>query len=967
MAMPPYTPPAMHAPTLRAVADGRWDAAATWGGRVPAAGDIVLVPRDRTVELAGATAALGGLWVDGTLSFADADIALTTRYAMVTGRLLAGSEQRPYARRAVITLTGSDTTHDVLGMGTKAIGVLPGGLLKLHGEHRLAWTQLAESAAAGATSLLLKDDAGSWRVGDRVVLATGGFDPRDSEVLTVTSVAGNRIGISPALRNARAALVQTIEGRTLDQRPSIGLLSRNITIRGDDASDAIAFGGHVMVMAGGQAQVSGIELTKMGQRGNAGRYPFHWHVVGDAPGQYLAGSSVHGSFQRAVVVHSTHNATVDGVVAYNIPNHAFVWAEDGDERNTTMTRNLGILVRSPAPEHFGFRINNPFFGNSAQGEQRSAVFWGRSFAGHVIRGNVSAGSLDGFGFFFDLFTPRPASVGSGADEGGGLVFDGNVAHATFKTLATGNQINYPEATTGHGLMITTGASGRHQHVFRNFTAYHNVSGVWLEDRAMRLADSVVADNGTGVLVLRGVIDNLLAVGDSAHPVTVPNMPASVTFGFGSAIQVAGSNHGGKRAPVILSATLVNQRGAGLIWDLDNMSPQSFVGSIRYVNTPQRAVVLTPHRFEFFPDSPIFGVNDATGAMAGDGRPVRVMMRDSPLADSRCTPHLDAQMWTCPPEASLLLSAPQSLTLVEDSGLTTYLRDFDYGDRSMPAQDAVSWVGHGRRYEVLGGARARQDFTLAEAQGKQIDLVLAAAGPASRVMQGGQPVPAAASLAALGASTTSAHAYDAASRRLVVRLVGGAGTQAVSIEAPLVASSGVGRAPVALPAGATAGIQFSVTAQTAAPALRHTPPVGATRSGRLAASTIDGATIGTLMSSVVAGDTTVLRGYVFAPADGLYRLGLFGSGGGTSLWVGDSFVHGDPSAFINSNWLRNGQLAGEFGVFQPNGVVALRAGWHPIAVVHAKRPDNRDSNALHLRWIPPGGGNSWQPLELRSAP
>ncbi len=74
--MPAYTPPAMHAPTLRAVADGRWDSAATWGGRLPAAGelpaagDIVFVPRDRTVELAGATAPLGGLWIDGTLAHA---------------------------------------------------------------------------------------------------------------------------------------------------------------------------------------------------------------------------------------------------------------------------------------------------------------------------------------------------------------------------------------------------------------------------------------------------------------------------------------------------------------------------------------------------------------------------------------------------------------------------------------------------------------------------------------------------------------------------------------------------------------------------------------------------------------------------------------------------------------------------------------------------------------------------------
>jgi hypothetical protein len=418
--------------------------------------------------------------------------------------------------------------------------------------------------------------------------------------------------------------------------------------------------------------------------------------------------------------------------------------------------------------------------------------------------------------------------------------------------------------------------------------------------------------------------------------------------------------------VINSATIVNQRGAGIIWDLDNVAPAAFLRDVRFVNTPQRLVVLTPHRFEFFPDAPIFGVTDAGGVLAGDGRAVRLMMRDSPLADARCTAYVDAQAWTCPPELSLLLAAPQSLTLVEDSGLTTYLRGFDFGDESMPAQGAVSWVGHGRRYEVVGGARARQEFTLSEAQGKQIDLVLAASGPASRVMQGGQPVAAVASLAALRSATASAHVFDSASGRLHLRLVGGPGAQPVTIEAPLIASTGVGRAAVALPAGASTGINFTITAQSAAAALRYAPPAAVTRSGRIASGSID-VGVNPVLSTAVAGDTTVLRGYVFAPTDGMYRFGLFGSGGGTALWVGDSFVHGEPWAFINSNWLRNGQLLGELGVFQPNGVVALRAGWHPVAAVHAKRPDNRDGNGLILRWIPPGGGNSWQPVELRSAP
>lgn len=950
-------------PTIQAVADGRWDNPSTWGGRVPAANDLVFVARDRTVELAGATASLAGMWVDGTVRFADADIALTSQYVLLTGRLQAGTPDRPYARSATITLTGTDTTQNIASMGTKFIGVAQGGMLSLHGERRLAWTQMTESAPAGSVSIALKDDASTWRAGDRIVLATASADPRHSEVVTVTQVAGNRVTFTPPLRHARPALVQTIEGKALDQRPSVGLLSRNIVIRGAEDSEAAGFGGHIMVMAGGAVQISGVEMTKMGQRGRFGRYPMHWHLAGDASHQYVSGSSVHDTFQRALVVHSTHNATIDGNVAYNIPNHAFVWAEDGDERGTRMTRNLGMLIRSPSEDGFAFRINNAFHGNSSQGEQRSAVFWGRSYDQHIIRGNVSAGSLDGFGFFFDLFTPAPF----GDDEGGGLMFDGNTAHSTFKTLATGNQINYPEATTGHGLFISTGSSGKHEHRFSNFTGYQNVSGAWVEDRSTRLVDSILADNGVGVMVLRGVLERLTIVGDSDNPVAPPNLSASVVFNFPSAIQVAGSIHGGKRAPVILGATIVKQRGAGIMWDLDNISPDSYVQNVRFIDTPTRAVVETPHRFGFFPDSPIFGVTDATGVFAGGDQPSRIMMRDSPLADESCTPALQHGFWRCPTAGSLLLSAPANLTLVESSGLPTFLRGFGYSDASMPSGGAMSWVGNGRQYTVLGNARAKQDFKLSDVLGKRVDLALPAAGSATRVLIDGQNLSAASSLAALRGANRSGHFFDSTASTLHVRLVGTAERHEVSIDAPFVASSGVGREPVTPPAGLADGFTYAISKEDAKYSFRYSLPVGPSTDSRSTSSVIDLNTSRAALSTASAGDVTVLRGYVNAPTTGLYRFGLFGSDGGTALWVGDSYVHGEPSTFINSNWIRNGQITSQFGVFQPNGVIALRAGWHPVAALHAKLPGSTGASSLLLRWIPPGGGDTWTSPAFRSVP
>jgi hypothetical protein len=954
------------APTITATVNGKWGDAAPWGGRLPADGDIVMIPRGKSVELAGATARLNGLWVDGALTFGDADLALTSKFVMVTGRMQAGTEAQPYARRATIALTGTDTTQDVMSMGTKLIGVMGGGLLKLHGEQRLAWSQLAAHAEVGASSMTLKDSAATWRAGDRLVLVASGFDPREAEVVTVTGTTGSTVSFTPALKYRHLSVMQTYEGKTLDQRAAVGLLSRNIVIQGADDSDANAFGGHVMVMSGGHAQVSGVELRKMGQRGIGGRYPFHWHLAGDRAGNYLMSSAIHSSFQRATVVHSTHNVTLDGNVAYNIPNHAFVWAEDGDEYGNTFTRNLGILIRNPAPEHFAFPINNAFHGNSSQGEHRSAVFWGRSFNKHVIRDNISAGALDGFGFFFDLFTPAP----NGGDEGGGLVFAGNIAHSTYKTLATGNQINYPEATTGHGLMVTTGTSGKYTHVFRNYTGYHNVTPAWLEDRATQLRDSIVADNGNGVTVLRGVVDGVVVVGKSANPVALQASPASINFGVRAGVQVAGSNHGGKRSPVILNATIINQDGAGIIYDVDNLSPSASVGQVKYVNTPTPAVVMSPLQFEFFPDRLSTGFNDPAGAFLGDGKPARIFSADAPFADAQCVSNGDLGAFACPMESTLLLQSSAGAVLLEENGQTLYLRGFGYYDNSMPDEGAVSHAGNGKRYSVLAGMRAKHEFTLSDAQGKSVELAFAVGGAPSRVVQAGQNVGAAASLTALRAAGASGYFHDAAAQRLYVRLVGGTGAQAVSIEAPFTngtVANGYARAAMALPSGVVNGFAYAAHANTAKTQLRFTAPTtAAARSGKADASAIDGTSTNAIMQQSVAGDTTVVRGYVNAPVDGLYRLGLWGNGGGTSLWVGDTFVMGQSWAVMNSNWFQNGQLQTEFGVFNPNGVVALRAGWHPVTLIHAKMPENKEGSTMLLRWIPPGG-NAWIYPQVRREP
>src|SRR6187551_1312524 len=67
---------------------------ASWPNRkVPVAGDKVTIGRDKDVILDVSPAALGGLSIDGKLTFSnDADIELTTEWIMLHGELEIGTE-----------------------------------------------------------------------------------------------------------------------------------------------------------------------------------------------------------------------------------------------------------------------------------------------------------------------------------------------------------------------------------------------------------------------------------------------------------------------------------------------------------------------------------------------------------------------------------------------------------------------------------------------------------------------------------------------------------------------------------------------------------------------------------------------------------------------------------------------------------------------------------------------------------
>jgi hypothetical protein len=100
----------------------------------------------------------------------------------------------------------------------------------------------------------------------------------------------------------------------------------------------------------------------------------------------------------------------------------------------------------------------------------------------------------------------------------------------------------------------------------------------------------------------------------------------------------------------------------------------------------------------------------------------------------------------------------------------------------------------------------------------------------------------------------------------------------------------------------------------------------------------------------------------APTDGIYRIGLWGDGGGTGIYVNDTWVMGQPWAYTNSNFVKNGQFDSTVVPFlHPSGMVSLKSGWHEIKVVFSKFPEHTSTpaqNSLTLRWATPSDPETW---------
>nr|XP_055075552.1 fibrocystin-L-like [Misgurnus anguillicaudatus] len=409
-----------------------WSSRYTWGGlSPPEKGTFAVITAGQTILLDTSTPVLKMLLIQGgRLIFDEADIELQAENILITdgGALQIGTEQQPFQHKAIITLHGHLRSKELPVYGAKTLAVRE-GVLDLHGiPVPVPWTRLSQTAQNGSSTLTLMD-AVTWKTGDEIVIASTGnsHSQRENELRRIASVSadGRTLTLTEPLTYTHLGVSVTLPGGTVfEARAEVGLLTRNIVVRGSNNQEwndlipacpagfnteefavqtcyqgrfgeevgSDEFGGCIMFRSPQPDQnlaigrIEYVEVYHAGQGFRLGRYPIHWHLMGDVQYKsYVRGCAIHQSYNRAVSIYKTHNLLVERNVIYDIKGGAF-FIEDGIETGNILQYNLAIFVRQSTS-----LLND---------DVTPAAYWVTN-PNNTIRHNAAAGGTH-FGFWYQI-------------------------------------------------------------------------------------------------------------------------------------------------------------------------------------------------------------------------------------------------------------------------------------------------------------------------------------------------------------------------------------------------------------------------------------------------------------------------------------------------------------------------------------------------------------------------------------
>lgn len=403
--------------------------------------DVWLMDGDRVLVSCSPPVFFGRIYVESgaSLIFNDRNITFRAREIRIApgGELWVGSETCPVYSLVQIVMVGNAVIGKPPGSPSK--GILCGGLLEMHGKHYApTWTRLARTARAGSVWLAVVDQT-NWEAGQTILLTTtashdcppqyadaycGGLAHENEErVIVAVDMDQKLIQIDSPLKYTH------LSGAAF--QGEVALLSRRVRVVGEESGDN--YGAHMIIWAPGVGRFSGVEAFNLGQLNVVGRYPFHFHMLGDSPRSYVQDCSVVHSNFRAFVIHGTHGMRCSRNVAYNVKGSA-LYLEDGVEERNVIEYNLIAHVHPlRRPAMFANELQYERFDLQVPSDIAASAFY-ISNAFNTLRGNVASGGWSGF-FFINFKEPLGLSAGSDLGPRNpwhrpALAFQGNTAHSS---------------------------------------------------------------------------------------------------------------------------------------------------------------------------------------------------------------------------------------------------------------------------------------------------------------------------------------------------------------------------------------------------------------------------------------------------------------------------------------------------------------------------------------------------------
>lgn len=382
------------------------------------------------------------------LIFADKeDLTLTVASINVLGKFQLGSPSCPLQSKGIVVTLKGGSDHGIYTEHpnhSKGIIAMAGGQLDVHGKpFVVTWSRIAKTALPGDTTLALQQPV-DWEVGQQLVVITTNYEDdasnHQNEVKTIAGVNGNVITLDSAL--------SFMHYGGPEYSCEVALLSRTITIQGDEFSERNQFGGHTMCMPGSTCRLSYVRGYRLGQLNTMGRYPFHFHLLGNvAKGAYFKGCTVQNSFFRAFTVHGTSSAEILRNVAFNITGSAY-YLEDGVEEDNRFEFNLAAHIHliSPLTDYGAAQASVQILTTIPERivptDATAAGFYCTNANNRWI-GNVASGGFVGF-----LFPAVPNALALSYAGNAAycpqcahmLEFDGNTAHSSGRHWGNGGCI-----------------------------------------------------------------------------------------------------------------------------------------------------------------------------------------------------------------------------------------------------------------------------------------------------------------------------------------------------------------------------------------------------------------------------------------------------------------------------------------------------------------------------------------------